>query len=56
MQGIHRRTASLLLATPERIGPASAKGFTFLALGSDGDIVAAGMKRTYQAFQTCQEA
>lgn len=50
------KAAGLLLAKPEEIGPALAKGFTFLALGSDGGMVAAGMKRTYQAFQSCRKA
>jgi 2-keto-3-deoxy-L-rhamnonate aldolase RhmA len=45
------KAAGILLARSEEIGSAVARGFSFLALGSDGGMVASGMKRTAQAFQ-----
>ena len=45
----HNKTAGILLAQPAQIEQAVADGFTFIALGSDGAMVAAGMKAASEA-------
>jgi 4-hydroxy-2-oxoheptanedioate aldolase len=44
------KAAGIHAARPEQIGELVDKGFTFLALGSDGNLVAGGMKNLYSAF------
>lgn len=44
------KVAGTLLANPDQIAPAVAEGYTFLAVGSDGGMVAAGMKNLKSAF------
>jgi 4-hydroxy-2-oxoheptanedioate aldolase len=39
------KAAGILLGSAEQIAPAVADGFTFIAVGSDGSLVAAGMNR-----------
>lgn len=46
------KVAGTLLASAEQIAPALADGYTFLAVGSDGGLVAAGMKNLAQAYNT----
>lgn len=48
------KAAGILLASSDQIAPTVADGFTFLAVGSDGGMVAAGMKSLRSAFQTVQ--
>ncbi|MCW3094418.1 MAG: 4-hydroxy-2-oxovalerate aldolase [Chthonomonadaceae bacterium] len=50
------KAAGILLASADQIAPTVADGFTFLAVGSDGGMVAAGMKSLRAAFQTVQSA
>jgi len=45
-----RKAAGILLAAPEQLDEVVAAGFTFVALGSDGGMVASGMKRAAAAF------
>jgi 4-hydroxy-2-oxoheptanedioate aldolase len=49
------KAAGILLASADQIAPTVADGFTFLAVGSDGGMVAAGMKSLRSAFRTEQE-
>ncbi len=44
------KAAGILLATADQIAPTIADGFTFLAVGSDGGMVAGGMKNLAAAF------
>ncbi len=48
------KAAGILLASADQIAPTVADGFTFLAVGSDGGMVAAGMQSLRTAFQTVQ--
>lgn len=48
------KAAGILLAAADQIAPTVADGFTFLAVGSDGGMVAAGMKSLRSAFKTVQ--
>jgi len=41
---------------PEQIEQTIADGFTFIALGSDGGLVASGMRRTAVAFEKYKQA
>ncbi len=50
------KAAGLLLTKPEQIGSAMSEGFTFLALGSDGGMVASGMRDTVAAFRDHRKA
>lgn len=45
------KAAGLMLMREEQIGPAVTDGFTVLALGSDGGLVASGMRQMYAAFK-----
>jgi 4-hydroxy-2-oxoheptanedioate aldolase len=47
------KAAGILLPTPEQIAPAVADGFTFIAVGSDGGLVASGMRNIAMAFARC---
>lgn len=44
------KAAGLLLLNETQVGPAVEEGFTFIALGSDGGLVAAGMRNLSAAF------
>lgn len=44
------KIAGLILSKEEEIGPAIADGFSFLAMSSDGAMVASGMRRLAHAF------
>lgn len=44
------KAAGILLPTPEQIAPTIADGFTFIAVGSDGGLVASGMRSIAAAF------
>ena len=44
------KAAGILLTAPEQIAPTVADGFTFIAVGSDGALVSAGMRRLVSAF------
>ncbi len=46
-----KKVAGLMLMREEQIGPAVADGFTFLALSSDGGLIANGMRKMRAAFQ-----
>ena len=46
------KAAGILLSSADQIAPTVADGFTFLAVGSDGGMVAAGMKSLLSAFTT----
>lgn len=46
----HGKAAGILCLSPEQVGPAVEDGFTFVALGSDGGLVAAGMRTLSAAF------
>ena len=48
------KAAGILLGSADQIAPTVADGFTFLAVGSDGGMVAAGMKSLRSAFKTVQ--
>ncbi len=48
------KAAGILLASADQIAPAIADGFTFLAVGSDGGMVAGGMKSLAAAFGQCR--
>jgi 4-hydroxy-2-oxoheptanedioate aldolase len=45
------KAAGLMLMREEQIGPAVEDGFTFLALNSDGGLIATGMRKMRAAFQ-----
>ena len=45
------KIAGLMLMREEQIGPAIADGFTFLAISSDGGVVANGMRQMCAAFK-----
>ena len=49
------KAAGILLASADQIAPTVADGFTFVAVGSDGGMVAAGMKSLRSAFQSVQK-
>ena len=44
------KAAGILIGTAEQIAPTVADGFTFVAVGSDGALVASGMKSLLNAF------
>jgi 2-keto-3-deoxy-L-rhamnonate aldolase RhmA len=48
------KAAGILLASADQIAPTVEDGFTFVAVNSDGGMVAAGMKSLRAAFQTVQ--
>lgn len=45
------KAPGLMLMREEQISPAVTDGFTFLGLGSDGGLVASGMRQMYGAFK-----
>lgn len=44
------KAAGILLLNPEQVEPALEQGFTFVALGSDGGLVGAGMRQLASTF------
>jgi len=47
----HGKAAGILLGMPEQIEQTVADGYTFIGLGSDGGVLAEGMKRLAGAFE-----
>ena len=45
------KAAGLLLLSADQVGPVVEEGFTFIALGSDGGLVATGMRNLSDAFE-----
>ena len=44
------KAAGILLLNPDQLAPTVEAGFTFVALGSDGGLVASGMQQNAAAF------
>ncbi len=50
----HGKAAGILLNSPDQIAHTVEDGFTFIGLGSDGSVLADGMRRLAESFAPCR--